>query len=160
MAQPQHVGRPGDLHETVETTALADHPAPAPAKGTKGSQQKLCCACGKDVAGQKRFKDVQGRYWCYECGVEDHVRKHPEEAIACSKCTEKFAPTKLFEFEGATYCEACLTKVKSAKKREQQRIAAVAEEARRQQQHRKMFAIGAGAAVAAACGVAAWQLLF
>ena len=147
------------MHETVETTALADHPAAAtPGSSAKG-KQKVCCACGKDVAGQKRFKDAQGRYWCYDCGVEDHVRKHPEDAVACAKCTEKFAPTKLFDFEGAAYCEVCLAKVKASKKREQMRIAAVAEEARRQQRHRKMFAIGAGAAVAAACGFAAWRML-
>ena len=147
----------GHMHETIETTALAE---PAGSASAASSSAKSCCACGKDVAGQKRFKDAQGRYWCYDCGVEDHVRKHPEEAIACAKCTEKFAPTKLFDFEGATYCEACLAKVKSSKKREQMRIAAVAEEARRQHQHRKMFAIGAGAVAAAACGAAAWQMLF
>ena len=57
------------MHETIETTALADHDHP-PAKSGK-----VCVACGKDVAGQKRFKDAQGRYWCYDCGVDDHVRK-------------------------------------------------------------------------------------
>ena len=147
---------PGHMHETIETTALADHDHPP--KSSKAG--KVCCACGKDVAGQKRFKDAQGRYWCYDCGVEDHVRKHPEEALACVKCGEKFAPTKLFDFEGATFCEPCLNKHKASKKREQMRIAAVAEEAKREKQHRKMFAIGAGVAVVAACSFAAWRLLF
>jgi hypothetical protein len=142
------------MHETIETTALADHDHPPVKSG------KVCVACGKDVAGQKRFKDAQGRYWCYDCGVDDHVRKHPEEGAACSKCGEKFSPTKLFEFDGGSFCESCLTKAKMTKKREQQRIAAAAEEARRQAQHRKMFVIGAGAAVVAACGFAAWRLLF
>ena len=91
--------------------------------------------------------------------MEDHVRKHPDEGVACAKCGGKFAPTKLIEFEQAAYCEPCLAKAKASKKREQMRLAAAAEEARRQEQRRKLFAIGAGAAVLVACGVAAWQLL-
>src|SRR4051794_26560572 len=61
---------PPHMHETIETTALAEHDHPAATKSGK-----VCVACGKDVAGQKRFKDAQGRYWCYDCGVEDHLRK-------------------------------------------------------------------------------------
>src|SRR4051812_2811688 len=145
---------PPHMHETIETTALAGHDHP-PAKSGK-----VCVACGKDVAGQKRFKDAQGRYWCYDCGVEDHVRKHPEEGATCAKCGGKFAATKVIQFEDAWDCGPCLTKAQASKKREQMRIAAAAEDARLQQRHRKMFAIGAGAAVIAACGVAAWRLLF
>ena len=107
-----------------------------------------------------RYKDAQGRYWCYDCGVEDHLRKHPDEGATCAKCGGKFAATKVIQFEDAWYCEPCLTKTKASKKREQMRVAAAAEEARLQQRNRKMFAIGAGAAVIAACGLAAWRLLF
>ena len=35
---------------------------------------KHCCVCGVDVAGRKRYKDHDGRYWCEECkaaGRED-----------------------------------------------------------------------------------------
>jgi hypothetical protein len=149
------------MHETIETTALTDHAegVPTAAAPSAPSSGKACCACGKDVAGQKRFKDAQGRYWCYDCGVEDHVRKHPEEGVACAKCGEKFAPTKLLDFENAAYCEPCLTKQKASRKREQMRIAAAAEEARQQERRRKLALITTVVLVLAACALAVWRVM-
>jgi hypothetical protein len=31
--------------------------------------QKICCACGQDVAGQKRTKDDRGNYYCAPCWI-------------------------------------------------------------------------------------------
>jgi hypothetical protein len=129
-----------EMHDTIETTALTGH-APTPA--TSGGVEKLCCSCGKSVSGQKRFKDAQGRYWCYDCGVEDHVRKHPEDGIACASCNGKFAPSQLEEIDDEVYCHTCAGKVKQQKKREQARIHAAEEEAKAQAKRHKLMLIGA-----------------
>jgi hypothetical protein len=134
------------MHDTIETTALSAHSA-APAPSSGAVAEKLCCHCGKSVSGQKRFKDAQGRYWCYECGVEDHVRKHPEDGIACATCNGKFAPSQLSEIDDEVYCEPCAAKLKLQKKREQARIHAAEEEARAAQKRHKLMLIG-GIAVA------------
>ena len=94
MAQRQVSGRPGEMHDTIETTALSGSPGAAPSS-SGAAVEKICCSCGKNVVGQKRFKDAEGRYWCYDCGVEDHIAKHPEAGIACADCGGKFAPSKL-----------------------------------------------------------------
>src|ERR1041384_7680768 len=47
---------------------------------------KICCICGADVAGKQRMKDREGRYFCYDCGVEDSKRKHGEAGEMCADC--------------------------------------------------------------------------
>lgn len=106
--------------------------------------EKVCCVCGADVSGKKRMKDATGRYWCYGCGLEDSVRKHPEQAMECPECHEKFSPGKLVDFDGRKVCEPCDTKLKLAKKRAEARIAAAAEEARHQEARKKQIMIGVG----------------
>ena len=39
--------------------------AGAPATG--GKHAKACCVCGTNLAGEKRYKDHEGRYWCCDC---------------------------------------------------------------------------------------------
>ena len=157
MVQRHVSGRPGEMHDTIETTALTGQPGAAPASGA--AVAKVCCSCGKNVAGQKRFKDAEGRYWCYDCGVEDHIAKHPEDGIACADCGSKFAPSKLHEFEDDVYCDGCLKKRQQAKKREEHRIAAAAEEAREQEKRRKMMLIGAAVVAVIGIGTAIWALM-
>ena len=169
MAQQQQrppSGRPGggEMHDTIETTAFAGRSAPSPAAGAAGAAgavvEKLCCHCGKSVSGQKRFTDAEGRYWCYDCGVEDHVRKHPQDGIACAGCGEKFAPSHLVEFDDEVYCKPCEAKVKQARKREIARKAAAAQEAVEQEKRRKMLLIGAGVVAAIGLGAAVWVVAF
>lgn len=160
MAQRHTSGRPGEMHDTIETTAFSGTPgasgaAPAPSAGV----EKLCCACGKNVAGHKRFKDAEGRYWCYDCGVEDHIAKHPEDGIACADCGGKFAPSKLVQFDDEVYCEPCVTKKRQAKKREEQRKAAVEQEAREQERRRKMTLIAAAVVAVVGIGIAIWTMM-
>ena len=154
MAERQESGHPGQMHDTVETTAFTGRAGAAAAAG-----EKLCCACGKDVAGHKRFKDAEGRYWCYDCGVEDHIRKHPEDGLACAECGGKFPPSKLTSFEDDVYCEPCLTKKKSQRKREEARIAAAAEEARAQERRRKLLVITVTLLALLAVAWAIWTVM-
>jgi hypothetical protein len=149
------------MHDTIETTALTGNTGAAPPVGADatGSVSKVCVSCGKNVVGQKRFKDAEGRYWCYDCGVEDHIARHPEAGIACADCGAKLAPSKLVEFEDDVYCEPCVTKKRQQKKREEHRIAAAAEEAREQEKRRKMILIGAAAVAVVGIAVAIWAVM-
>jgi hypothetical protein len=159
--QQQHVngnGGGGDnMHDTVETTAFGHRPITSSSTATAATAgEKVCCHCGKNVAGQKRFKDADGRYWCYDCGVEDHVRKHPEEGIACAGCGGKFAPTQLTEFEQQVYCEPCGNKRKQQKRREEARKAAAAADAAASARKWKLMLASAAAAAVAGVGFAVW----
>ncbi len=161
MAQRHVSGRPGEMHDTIETTALSGNTAgggTAPAQGA--AVEKICCSCGKNVVGQKRFKDAEGRYWCYDCGVEDHIAKHPEDGIACAECGGKFAPSKLISFDDDVYCDACHTKVKQRKVREEHRKAAVEQEARDQEKRRKLMLISAAVVAVVGIGIAVWVTAF
>lgn len=42
---------------------------------TEAAGAKLCCKCGKDLAGAQRMKDSDGRYWCPNCHEEDRLVK-------------------------------------------------------------------------------------
>jgi hypothetical protein len=164
MAQRQASGRPGEMHDTIETTALTGNTAGAGGAGgaapAAGAVEKICCSCGKNVVGQKRFKDADGRYWCYDCGVEDHIAKHPEDGIACAECGGKFAPSKLISYDDDVYCDACHTKVKQRKVREEHRKAAVEQEARDQEKRRKLMLIGAVVLAVVGIGIAVWVTAF
>jgi hypothetical protein len=158
MAQRHVESRPGEMHDTIETTALTGNAgAAAPARGA--GVEKICCSCGKNVVGQKRFKDADGRYWCYDCGVEDHIAKHPEDGIACAECGGKFAPSKLVRFDDEVYCEPCVTKKQQQKKREEHRKAAVEQEARDQEKRRKMMLIGAVVVAVVCVALAIWATM-
>jgi DNA-directed RNA polymerase subunit RPC12/RpoP len=165
-----HVGSDGDIHEddsAFETMAgLNSSPAVATSAtrslsssdSTATPGKKICSACGKNVAGEKRFKDAEGRYWCYDCGIEDHIRKHPDEGIACPDCQGKFPPSQLMEFEGQRFCQTCTHKRKKQKKREEARIAAAAAEAAAQQLRYKLLIAGVVVFVLAAVGLAIWAI--
>jgi hypothetical protein len=158
MAQRHVSGRPGEMHDTIETTALSGNTGAAPSTGA--GVEKVCCSCGKNVVGQKRFKDAEGRYWCYDCGVEDHIAKHPEDGIACAECGGKFAPSKLVSFDDELYCEPCVTRKRQQKKREEHRKAAVEQEARDQERRRKLMLIGAAVVAVVGIGIATWVTVF
>ena len=49
---------------------------------TSSAAVKRCVACGRDVAGTKRMKDSQGRYWCVDCGEADLKKKAKTSASA------------------------------------------------------------------------------
>jgi hypothetical protein len=51
---------------------------------TPSAAVKRCVACGRDVAGTKRMKDSQGRYWCVDCGEADLKKKAKASAKSAS----------------------------------------------------------------------------
>src|SRR5690606_8542124 len=66
------------------------------------------CQCGIDVRGRKRMKDSQGRYWCYECGAADQMRKGQGlGGSVCPDCMQTFPPVKLMKHSGKYVCSNC-----------------------------------------------------
>jgi predicted RNA-binding Zn-ribbon protein involved in translation (DUF1610 family) len=73
-----------------------------------GGPQKFCCECGIDVTRRKRMKDSQGRYWCYECGTADQMRKgRSSTGSLCPDCMQTFPPVKLMRHENTYVCPEC-----------------------------------------------------
>jgi len=117
-----------DAGETVSAAHLSGETghAPEPVKA------KICCVCGANVAGEKRYKDSLGRYWCCDCAKSD---AQPKKSAACPDCGQAFAASDLVEFEKLHLCRGCVEKRQKQAKRAAARQAWVAEEAQRQHRH-------------------------
>ena len=83
-----------------------------PSTTTQGA--KLCCKCGVNVAGKKRLKDHDGRYWCAECHTADEKRKKLVAGGICAGCGEAFHGPGLTLIGDETFCKPCL-KVRARK---------------------------------------------
>ena len=68
---------------------------------------KLCCKCGADVTHAKRMKDHLRRYWCYECGAADQLKRGAGLALKCPDCNHHFPPTKMLKHRDEYVCETC-----------------------------------------------------
>ena len=81
------------------------------------SGAKHCCNGGKTVAGQKRMKDSQGRYWCVPCGQADQRKKGggggggSSSQTTCAGCGGTFPARKLQEYARQSYCKRCFNKL-------------------------------------------------
>lgn len=123
-----------------------------------GVKQKICCACGKDVAHEERFKDRAGHYWCMDCGVQEnrqkHALAHAAQSVPCADCGQGTDPAQLVEHGAARLCANCAAKREKFAKRETARKTAVAEAALEESRRRRQMLIGA--AIAAGVLVVAW----
>jgi NMD protein affecting ribosome stability and mRNA decay len=142
-------------HEGVMDSSLSHNLDIAPPK-----TGKFCCVCGRNVAGEERFKDKLGRYWCYDCGKADSEKKHANDLVNCQDCGQPQKRGDLMEFEQLKLCEHCHKKRVWAAKREKARIAAAEQEAREaeQRKHRLMIAAIVGGALVAVGGI--WMVMF
>jgi hypothetical protein len=68
---------------------------------------KFCCKCGADVTHAKRMKDHLRRYWCYECGAADQLKRGAGLALKCPDCNHHFPPTKMLKHREEYVCETC-----------------------------------------------------
>ena len=153
----------GYVHAGPDQHAKAGRAATAPAGAKK---QKVCCACGKDVAHEERFKDRAGYYWCMDCGVQEnrtkHAIAHPTEpaTVTCPDCAQPFPPAQLADHGGARVCPGCGEKRDKAAKREAARKAAIAEAAADAERHRRRLLIGAAIAAVLAVALAVYVMAF
>ena len=169
LTQPAPTAAGASSHETMDGHHLGDGSRTRPhgsARGTAtdtGKKQKVCCACGKDVAHEERFKDRQGFYWCMDCGVQEnrakHTIGHAPEAATCPDCSNSVPQDQLVTVDKLRLCPACAEKrQKHAAReaaREAARKAAVAQEALDAERRRRQMMIGSAVAAAAAV---AWML--
>jgi len=75
---------------------------------------KVCCQCGKDLAGKKRLRDSRG-YWCYACHKLDQEATRPQ-GKRCDECNRKVPETALSEIDGKQICGKCQLERKQAEK--------------------------------------------
>lgn len=71
------------------------------------SVSKICHKCGKDVAGQPREKDHEGRYWCIPCSEADRLHKLHVESGICEGCGESPGKAALLLLGGQNLCANC-----------------------------------------------------
>lgn len=100
---------------------LADYKAAtAPAtedleRDIAGEPAKACRVCGKDVTGQKRYKDSLG-YWCVDCHrAEKEGRTAGQKR--CTECGRLFPVEKLIESDDERLCYTC-NRNRNAQRRE------------------------------------------
>jgi hypothetical protein len=92
--------------------------ADAPGTPTLARQPKVCCQCGKDLTGQRRYKDSAG-YWCTACHKLDRDR-NKIQGEPCDDCGRIFPPEKLQPFDNHKLCIRCIRErreVQSKKRR-------------------------------------------
>lgn len=72
---------------------------------------KVCCQCGKNLSGQQRMKDSEGKYWCIPCGEADRSKRRlMATRTVCGGCGDNFAEHELTELGSVVYCKKCLKK--------------------------------------------------
>lgn len=85
----------------VATATMSD------ASASMSAGHKLCCKCGADVTRAKRMKDHLQRYWCYDCGAADQLKRGSGLALKCPDCNHHFPPTKMLKHREEYVCETC-----------------------------------------------------
>lgn len=144
-----------DADEAGETVAAA-HLSHEGQPADVAAHAKICCVCGANVAGERRYKDSQGRYWCCDCVKSDGQQK---KSAACPDCGQAFAAKDLVDHEGARICAACRDQRIKKAKREAARKAAAEEAARLQLIRRKRLMVTLSVVVALAVGYAVFRIV-
>ncbi len=93
---------------------------PPPGMPNPAEKPKVCCHCGKDLTGRKRFKDSLG-YWCEACHYsekkEDMANHKP-----CDACGRYVETRKLVAYEGIKICTRCMAERKAHGRRRRWRV--------------------------------------
>ena len=93
---------------------------PRPGMPNPVEKPKVCCHCGKDLLGKKRFKDSLG-YWCEACHYSEK-REEMRDHTPCDECGRYVEGRKLTEFEGLKICSRCLAERKSRRGKRRWRV--------------------------------------
>lgn len=76
--------------------------------GAVEQSRKSCYVCGADLAGQRRYKDRNGKYWCSKCRASDAQQKTAVKIYCCVDCGRSVDPAKLTDFRDIKLCSSCL----------------------------------------------------
>ena len=76
---------------------------------------KVCCKCGADVRGRKRYKDSRG-YLCAECNEKEIIAEREGTAL-CAECGRRVRVTALNDFRGSMMCKLCQIEIRDADKK-------------------------------------------
>lgn len=96
---------PPDDPDDPSGTAMIDAPV---------EPQKICCMCGCDLKGKKRYRDSLG-YWCKDCHKSDKDKGKPVGA-PCKACGRIVRPETLTALDGDKICSRCLKERRDLRK--------------------------------------------
>ena len=114
-------------------TGVVDSPA------AEAKPLKLCCQCGKDLAGKKRLKDSRG-YWCVDCAKKDEAdRKAAAEGDRCPECARVVPPGALVSFENKMICSRCAREHREIRKPGSKKFHAIDDTQFQKEDKRKMY---------------------
>lgn len=127
--------------DTVDEPELQVESASSSTNNSAEKNDKVCCSCGKDLRGHRRWKDSAG-YWCKDCHRVDRARNTvPEQR--CPDCGRMKAVDKLREYDGEQICNSCAKIRDDEKERKQRRLEAkMAEDQIKMASLRKWIIIG------------------
>jgi len=97
MSDEPNINPPSPTDDTVDELPDGSEPS--------GGKKKVCCNCGKDLTGHRRFKDSVG-YWCKDCHRTDKAR-HKANETKCPDCGHSVAITALQTYQDRKLCFNC-----------------------------------------------------
>jgi len=162
----------GDHNDTIHG-AVHGAVAHVPQDGAAVSAPavKVCCVCGANVAGKKRYKDHLGRYFCADCGESGDAQREaakktpavvappPPPEVECPDCHNKVMPDKIVDYEGQRVCGECAEKKRVAARRAEARKRAAEEEARQEEARKKRLILISVIVGVLIVGFVAWKML-
>lgn len=93
---------------------------PPPGMPNSADKSKVCCHCGKSLAGKKRFKDSLG-YWCEACHYTEK-KEEMRDHVPCDGCGRYVEQHKLAAYEGLKMCSRCITERKARNRKSRWRV--------------------------------------
>ena len=131
------------IHEAV-APAVSDY-KPAGGGSTAGIESpvetglKICRVCGKNVEGEKRYKDSLG-YWCLACHKAEKASQVAGKK-RCTECGRMIDQNKLIECDTERLCYTC-NRNRNAQRRQILRKAAKGRVYRLQEQKQLLVLLG------------------
>ena len=169
---PQIVRCPdcGGIVGTTETTdegpPCSCFETPPPSQGendSSGTQvmpspaviAKVCCVCGKDLAGKKRIKDSRG-YWCPDCIREDE-KKNEAKGVKCEKCSRVVPAQSLTSADGKMICSRCLREARQLREPGNKKFRAISDRTYKEAEKKKIVIMVVVLIVLAILMFISWQ---
>jgi hypothetical protein len=119
------------------------------------SVQKICCMCGKDLAGHRRFKDSRG-YWCPDCMKEDE-KKSEATGTPCEQCGRKVPENSLTSVDGKRMCLRCVREQRELRAPGNKKFRTINDRTYKEHEKRNMVIMAVVAVILLILMFIAWQ---